>query len=896
MSRVKGFGPLPCDFFVCGEKPGWQEHAKGIPLVGKTGAETKRFFNGRDLPALDDCFRTNLLREFVDDKYDYTAEDYARDEPELLEELRRCQPAVIVALGRAAVRYFMGDVDMEDVWGFPWILPTNPKFDFLKPGTVVYPVHHPAQGFHSPEASSLVVAGFGELARFVDGQVEARQLYDDPYPTPVYEEITTVARLQAVLAAYDGSPIGVDSEGSAESPWSYQISWVPGTAYVVVASNQSVCRALAGFIRRAKPRLIFHSSLHDLTVFRRLQLDLCCEGIAFDDTMIAAYLLQLEPQGLKSLCVRHCNMEMQSYMGVIGEAADRVARDYLVWVWEGEQDAYEERCRVALATINATPLRDQRGHVKTDKSGLVKYRRCSKPPQLPKTALHKAAKRCLGAKDARKNWDHQIEDIHVAAYQQLGTMPDATLDLVPRREAVQYGGRDADGTVRLAPELRRRVSALGLDRTYALELATYPLIDRMQHVGIKPDLAHFADLSVTLGGEIETLQRELVMLSGRSDFNANSGDQVATHLFDELGLESLKRTSGGRGSTNDKILEGLERAYPAIPVIASIRSYRELYKLKHTFVDRIPDFVQRWPGDGRIHATFRTTRVVTGRLAASDPNLLAMPKYGKFASAFRRGFVAGEGHVLGSWDLSQIELRILAHLSQDPLLLKVFRGELRNPDGSKIDLHAAMAQRIFGIAPRDQKKQHRLAAKAINFGIPMGMTNVGLTVQLRKEGVQVNEDDAQRWLDDSNKLYAKVPDYKSRMIAQARRDGYIRCLSGRIRYIGGIHSSNERIQEEAQRFAFSTPIQEGAQLIAKTAEAHLWQHILLPLWKRKVWVEPILQIHDDLILEAEPSVLFELDEMMVDAMTKVPAHLLSVPIETSGDYGENWADMTPIRL
>ncbi len=340
-------------------------------------------------------------------------------------------------------------------------------------------------------------------------------------------------------------------------------------------------------------------------------------------------------------------------------------------------------------------------------------------------------------------------------------------------------------------------------------------------------------------------------------------------------------------------------------LVHDIREYREIYKLKNTFVDQIPEFVHRWPFDLRIHATFRITRVVTGRLAASNPNLLALPKHGKFAKRFRQGFVADAGHVICSWDLSQIELRVLAHLSQDPVLLHAFRNG--------IDLHATLAERIFGVPPSQQdESKHRLPAKAVNFGIPMGMTNIGLCLELRKNGVDVDEEDAQRWLDDTMMLYTEVGPYQQNKIAEARRYGYVTDLRGRRRYIGGMRSFDDMVRAEAERFAFATPIQAGAQSIMKRAEAYLYTDILIPRWKRGEWVEPLIQVHDDLVIEAEGDFVqhphptkpkkfiavphdLTLHRELVYAMTQVPADDLSVPIETSGSMGHTWGEMYEIR-
>lgn len=473
----------------------------------------------------------------------------------------------------------------------------------------------------------------------------------------------------------------------------------------------------------------------------------------------------------------------------------------------------------------------------------------------------------------------------------LGEMPMATLDDVPFEQAKFYACRDADGTARLAPQLRQRIEAMGLQDVYRLELNTYHLIDRMMMVGIKPDVQHMADLSFRLQGHIEELQVRLEQHTGDPTFNANSGDQVAEYLFTKLGLPELKRTRGkdgeGRASTNDKVLEALERQFGTrYPGISDIREYRETYKLKNTFIDRIPDYVNRWPFDGRIHATFRTTRVITGRLAASDPNLLAQPEHGQFAADFKDGWIAEDGHILAAWDESQIELRVLAHLSQDPVLLDAYRKGL--------DLHAALAVRIFGGTEKDHKKgTGRLAAKAINFGIPMGMQEQGLTLELKKNGLNVTEADAKKWLEETAKLYKGVVRYKNHMIAEARRNGLIRCLSGRIRYIGGAHSWDEMLRAEAERFAFSTPIQEGAQWIMKQAEAKVWGFIR-DYHRQGRWIEPLMQVHDAIKLEMEDGMQHEVNQLMQWAMVDAVEHNLTVPLGIEGEagysFGPKWGE------
>lgn len=869
---IRGEGPTPNAIFVLGEHPTRDDAKTGRPYSGRIAKDLfYRYFNGMTLPGRDDLYLTYLIKEW-NSAGEYGAADYARDEPLVRAELAKVNPKLVIALGREPSRFFLGDVDMDEVQGLPWLCR---GFDEIDNGGdfVVFPIYSPAAGMFSPEMQSQIAYGFTQLEAYFKSVLPARTLYDDPIPTPAYHEITDAETLESVCHSFNGSVrLGVDTEGYPHRPWSLQFAATPGVAYLLRSDRTSLVAHFGRVLRERRPRLIFHNALHELAIFRALGIKI--DDLPFDDTMVMAYLLQLEPQGLKPLCVRHCNMKMSSYMEVLGDVGNQLAIEYLLSLHDLEEHDWKERNESAFIKL------------------LEAGRRVTKIKEGPKSPLHKSVVRCLRSDRPRGLWEDQVEDVHVAGYTRLGEMDEPTLDYVDPGVAIPYGCRDADGTLRLEPHLQTRIDALGLRNVYELEIGTYPLIDRMHATGLLPDLQHFATLSTKLGGEIADIRQRLVALTGLPEFNANSGDQVAAHLFDTLGLPPVKFTKGkdgkaGRGGTNDKILEALEHEHGAkYPVVSTIREYREVYKLKHTFVDRIPDFVHRWPHDARVHSTFRTTRVVTGRLAASDPNVLAMPKHGKFAKDFRRGWIAAPGHVLGSWDLSQIELRVLADLSQDPVLLNAFR--------TGVDLHATLAQRIFGVEPKHQdKSKHRLPAKAVNFGIPMGMQAQGLSLELRKNGLEIDEDDAQRWLNDTMALYKEVPRYQQSKIAEARRYGYVRCLSGRIRYIGGIRSFDRRIQAESERFAFSTPIQEGAQTVMKTAEWHLWQY-LNQLWSEGRWIEPLVQIHDDLTLELEsPRMATDINEHMIWIMTKTYDGL-SVPIETSGDVGFNLRDQHTI--
>lgn len=868
--------------------PGREEATSGRALSGKVGKEVNRYLDGIELPHREEVRVVKLISHWNEDN-EYSMADVEADAEEFAAELQSTNPSTIVTLGRWSARHFLGDVDLDEVHAIPWT---------VDGGRVVIPIYNPAAGFRSPEIQSSVAYGFRSLKEYLDGDLQPRRLWDDAFPKPVYIEVPDAAWLKAALQGL--AKVWIDTEGHPRRVWSLQFTTAPGNGYLISAKNKQQIdifkRFLAGdYNNGQRPKVVFHGSLHDLSIFPALGIEV--NDLDFDDTQVMAYLLQLEPRGLKPNCVRHCGMKMQSFDDIMGDAANELAIGYATALFEVEQYDYDERQQFEFEMINQTPLVDKNtGEVKLDKEGNVKYRKTTVLPNVPKTRLHRATERILRSKNPRKLWDDQLPDIQVDAYNRLGEMPEATLDHVSYESALQYACRDSDGTCRLEPELSKRVDAAGLRRVYNLEIGTYPLIARMHKVGIKPHLPTFATLSDALRIHIAELQEKIEQAVGKPGFNANSGDQVADYLFGELALPPYKMTSEGRPSTNDKILEALEREFGATyPVISDFRSYRETFKLKNTFVDRIPDFVNRYPYDGRIHATFRTTTVITGRLSASDPNILALPKHGYFAPIFQLGFVAEPGHLIGTWDQSQIELRVLAHLSQDPYMLKVFRGEIRRPDGKLVDLHSALAERIFGVKPELQDDSlHRLPAKAINFGIPMGMTAQGLMVELRKNGVMVSLEETQGWLDETLKLYKGVKQYQLNKIAEARRFGFVTCMSGRRRYIGGIRSWDEYTRAEAERFAFSTPIQEGAQTVMKTAEYHVWNDVILPLQREGHWIEPLVQIHDDLKLEFEEGLKDMMDPLMSWAMTET-FEGLSVPLKTDGKFGPNWGELTKYK-
>jgi DNA polymerase len=424
--RVPGSGRCPCSRALVGEGPGWQEDRAGEPFVGKTGDELDCHLELNDLPERSDWWLTNIFRFYQGKDYVWTQEDLDRDIPDLTRELNRVRPKLIVTLGRYATRHFLGNVDMDATEMLPWFLPET--FDrsnasWANESTVVFPITHPAAGFHNPDQSARTTVGFQELKRYLDGDITPRKLFDDPIPNPVYEEITSVFRLQQVLRRLaPGGFVSVDTEGWPWNPWSLQFSLEPGCGYVVRKGADRILAAFERCIRERGARLVFHSALHDLGMGRPLAISF--DDIPFDDTMVMAYLLQIVPKGLKQSCLRECGMRMDDFTDLVAAPDRQLALTYLTNLWDLEETDYEQRQLEEQQRINATPLlRKEDGQPKRDKQGNIRYRHTTKLPSVPKTPLHKAVARCLQSKRPRQLWSDQVDDVLVAGYRFLVPIP-----------------------------------------------------------------------------------------------------------------------------------------------------------------------------------------------------------------------------------------------------------------------------------------------------------------------------------------------------------------------------------------------------------------------------------------------------------------------------------------
>ena len=431
--------------------------------------------------------------------------------------------------------------------------------------------------------------------------------------------------------------------------------------------------------------------------------------------------------------------------------------------------------------------------------------------------------------------------------------------------AAEYAAEDADVTLRVHQVLRPQLAAEPqLESLYRdLELPVAEVLFRIERNGVLIDAATLAQQSDELGRKIMTLEAEAQALAGQP-FNLNSPKQLAEILFNQQGLPVVKKTPSGGPSTDEEVLEKLAEDYPLPKKILEHRSFA---KLKNTYTDKLPKMID--PATGRVHTSFGQATAVTGRLASTDPNLQNIPIRTAEGRRIRSAFVAPPNHRIVSADYSQVELRIMAHLSDDPRLLEAFaQGE---------DVHRATAGEVFGLTPIEVTSEQRRAAKAINFGLIYGMSAFGLAKQ-----IGVDRTAAQAYMDRYFARYPGVARYMEETRAGARDKGYVETVFGRRLWLPEIRSSNAGRRQGAERAAINAPMQGTAADLIKRAMLAVQDW----LDAQKLQTLLILQVHDELVLEVPEQELDRVREALPKLMGGVAK--LKVPLLVEVGVGANW--------
>ncbi len=417
----------------------------------------------------------------------------------------------------------------------------------------------------------------------------------------------------------------------------------------------------------------------------------------------------------------------------------------------------------------------------------------------------------------------------------------------------------------LREKLFRALKKEGLQEVYySIEMPLIEVLFEMERTGVRVDEEVLSGLSGELETELMEIKRRIYSISGE-EFNINSPKQLSYILFEKIGLKPIKRTKTGY-STDMRVLEELAREHE-LP--REILNWRSLSKLKSTYVDALPRLIN--PKTGRIHTTFNQTVTATGRLSSSDPNLQNIPVRGEWGRKIRAAFVAEEGYRLLSADYSQIELRVLAHLSRDEKLISAFR--------SGKDIHTATAVDLFEVSPDEVTADMRRIAKTVNFGVIYGISAYGLS-----EAIEVSMEDAQSYIDEYFLKYPGVRQYYDRTIQEARRLGYVKTLFGRKRPVPELLSPSSQRNAFGQRLAMNSPVQGTAADIIKLAMINIHRR----LKEERLDCRMILQVHDELVFEVKAGEVERVKELVKAEMEGVVS--LEVPLVVEVGVGSNWAE------
>ncbi|HBC3490082.1 DNA polymerase I [Vibrio alginolyticus] len=441
-----------------------------------------------------------------------------------------------------------------------------------------------------------------------------------------------------------------------------------------------------------------------------------------------------------------------------------------------------------------------------------------------------------------------------------------TFNQIELEQASPYAAEDADVTLRLHNRLFANIEQdESLKTVYEeIEMPLVPVLSRIERTGVFIDEMKLSAQSVEITARLDELEKKAYEIA-EQEFNMNSPKQLQAILFEKMGLPVVKKTPSGTPSTNEEVLQELALDYP-LPKL--ILEYRGLAKLKSTYTDKLPKMIN--PSTGRVHTSYHQAVTATGRLSSTDPNLQNIPIRNEAGRRIRQAFVAPSGHKILAVDYSQIELRIMAHLSGDQALLDAFR------DGK--DIHAATAAEIMGVSIEDVSSEQRRRAKAVNFGLIYGMSAFGLAKQL---GIPRGE--AQAYMDTYFERYPGVMQYMEDTRSTAADKGYVETIFGRRLHLPEIKSRNGMRRKAAERAAINAPMQGTAADIIKKAM------LLVDQWIQEegnVRVKLLMQVHDELVFEVEESSLSEIESKVQKLMES--AAELKVPLVAEAGHGDNW--------
>ena len=852
---VPGWGDRQVEIMIVGDSPGQSEGATGrlFPIDSYLG---KRFDTLLDLAGLTraDVWVTNTVKCSTPTGKASAANAAICTDEWLEKEIKAVRPKLVITMGSAATAFFLGSGhSLDDVHGIPV---ESTRY----PGMAVIPTYSIGAGMAISAYIPSANKDFMDIGRFIKGEQIS---VPDAYPFPSYEWIDDIEDSQWTMRRriMQTAPLlSVDIElvppYSEYEMFCFSITYREGEAYALppTPSNLAFLHDICG---NADQKKVFHNLIGvDLRTLRKYNIPL----VNYDDTMIRAYLLSWSPQSLKSLSRRRLGMYMREYDEIMRKVRRPRALEYLGKVLDHEWQ-------------NPDPVVEQKWNAKT-----TMLEQKIKQPQNITTKVKKKLKKAAKENDYDiwSDWYKVDEGERSIVEAVIGVLPDVSLADVAEIEGwddvIWYAARDADATLRLYYLMQREAERLNMVDLADMDLGAIPMATDMMDNGFGIDVPHFQALAAEWAVKIAEAEA-IAWESVGKRFLISSPAQVAHILY-----KDLKFKPPGRGkkiiSTDDDAITALKEKYDH-PVLDAISTHRKFSKLRNTYATVLPRVADE---RGRVHTTLKLTRTATGRLSSAEPvNLMNQPVRGTEAKRIREGFIAEEGYVLLAVDLSQIEMRYMAHMSGDPTMIQIFR------DGK--DLHRATAAEVRGVAIEEINAEQRQTAKEVNFGLIYGETAVGLAHALNCSIAQ-----AQRYLDQYLNRFPYVQRWMMFTKAHAELYGWVEDMMHRRRYIPEMLSTNKYVVESGLKQALNMPIQSSAQIPIKTA-----------MWKLRLdfeqlgilpYVRAIIQIHDELLFEVREDLWKTVLDLVKWRMET--AHELVVPVLAEGKMGKRWGNMKPL--
>lgn len=852
--RGEIYSPYPVKsprVMVVTESPGFEEEKWGRPLLGNAGEEARHHLDLNGI-SRHGIWIDHLCRcSSPEGKSSPTSCITACTSAHLVPKIQELKPDWVIAMGGSAIQFFTGDSNVEMSHGIPRPCSVDGH------SFTLIPTYHPAAGLHSPETMVMFHVDIRTAGDVIRGKIPPYPPVDEFEGSEDYRVITDEDKWS--LDDHQHSIVAIDTEWARGNPWCLSFSVAPGWSRVIMNGHQSQLNRLNALVNSPDTITVVHNALYDLPVLDKMGV----YPAKPVDTMVMAYLLQSEPQGLKPLAGRHCGMKMKEYSDMVDWKTEEKIKEYL-------------EVAMTLDYPDPPPILEW-------KKGEPHVRK----PQNIKRKISSILKKMDDGESIWERWKAVKEGKEVVE-EILGPFVEADLSDINRKDAIYYSARDADATIRVYPILNQKIEALGLTDTLLRDMRAMPMVVDMMNNGMKVNKRSFKKAGDYFQERMDILQRRIQILAGKyfdgQMINPNSYPQMSKLIYDDLRLHEKggkhKAKKGGKKSTADDILK---RYLGLNPIVQDIIDWRAYAKLKDSYTDSIPKKVSP---DGRIRTTLRMTRVITGRLSSSNPNLMAQPTRSDEGKKVRDCYEAEDDFLMVSGDYSQVEMRVAASESRDRKMVELFLAEE--------DIHAHTAAEMFGI-PISQvdEMKHRYPAKRVGFGILNLITAEGLHRELTVGGSTIHSvDDCRQMIDAWFKIYSGVALYMKSNGEHAKRYGYVRDMWGRIRYIPGIKSQNRWSRIEAERQAGNAPIQMGAQGIIKEGMGQV-----VPVYRSfGGMVKPLIQIHDDIVWEIHEAFTGIATPEIKRVMEGAAGDKICIPLEVDFKVGKQWGSMKKFKI